>query len=62
MTTILTDAPLDADHPMEKTFIRPESVGAISADGTFRPRACLDYMFTTLGGLRCGMCIRVCPL
>jgi len=47
---------------MEKTFIRPESVGAISADGTFRPRACLDYMFTTLGGLRCGMCIRVCPL
>ncbi len=73
MTAILTDAPLDADHPTEDTFVRPECagcqkcvkvcpVGAILADGTIRPQACRDYMFSTLGGLRCGMCIRVCPL
>ncbi len=73
MTAILTDAPLDADHPTEDTFVRPECagcqkcvkvcpVGAILADGTIRPQACRDYMFLTLGGLRCGMCIRVCPL
>jgi epoxyqueuosine reductase QueG len=73
MTAILTDAPLDTDHPKEESFVRPECaacqkcvkvcpVGAISADGTFRPQACRDFMFTTLGGLRCGMCIRVCPL
>jgi len=73
MTAILTAAPLDADHPVEETFVRPECaacqkcvkacpVGAINADGTIRARACRDYMFSTLGGLRCGMCIRVCPL
>ncbi|MFZ1129015.1 4Fe-4S dicluster domain-containing protein [Methanoregula sp.] len=73
MTAILTDAPLDADHPVEETFVRPECaacqkcvkacpVGAINADGTIRAQACRDYMFSTLGGLRCGMCIRVCPL
>ncbi|MFA5332802.1 MAG: 4Fe-4S dicluster domain-containing protein, partial [Methanoregula sp.] len=73
MTAILTDAPLESDHPLEPSLIRPECaecqkcvkvcpVGAISADGTIRPQACRDYMFSTLGGLRCGMCIRVCPL
>jgi len=73
LTAILTDAPLDADHPRENTFVRPECaqcqkcvkacpVGAISPDGTFRPAPCRDYMFSMLGGLRCGMCIRVCPL
>ena len=73
MTAILTDAPLDADHPTEETLVRSECsacqrcvkacpVGALFADGTIRPQACRDYMFSTLGGLRCGMCIRVCPL
>ena len=72
MTAILTDAPLDADQPTEK-IVRPECtacqrcvkvcpVGAILADGTIRPQACRDFMFSTLGGLRCGMCIRVCRL
>ena len=73
MTAILTDTPLSADHPVDMSFIRLECagcqrcvracpVGAISPDGTFRPQVCRDYMFSTLGGLRCGMCIRVCPL
>jgi epoxyqueuosine reductase QueG len=73
MTAILTDALLDADHPTEDTFVRPECakcqrcvkacpVGAIKADGTICAQACRDYMFSTLGGLRCGMCLRVCPL
>ncbi|MGA2105347.1 4Fe-4S dicluster domain-containing protein [Methanoregula sp.] len=73
MTAILTDAPLTADQPANEAFIRPECSGcqkcvracpveAISADGTFRPQLCRDFMFSTLGGLRCGMCIRVCPL
>jgi epoxyqueuosine reductase QueG len=73
MTAILTDAPLAADHPAEETLVRPECaqcqqcvkacpIGAISPDGTFRPQPCRDYMFSTLGGLRCGMCLRVCPL
>ncbi|MEN6609695.1 MAG: hypothetical protein ABFC24_02550 [Methanoregulaceae archaeon] len=37
-------------------------VHAISADGTIRPELCRDYMFSTPRGLRCGMCLRVCPL
>jgi epoxyqueuosine reductase QueG len=36
--------------------------GAISKDGTIDRHKCAEYMFNTLGGLRCGMCIKVCPL
>jgi epoxyqueuosine reductase len=73
MTAILTDAPLEPDHPSGQSFVRPECascqkcvkvcpVKAISADGTIDPTLCRDYMFSTLGGLRCGMCLKVCPL
>jgi epoxyqueuosine reductase QueG len=73
MTAILTDAALEPDHPTGKSFIRPECascrkcvnvcpVKALSADGTIQAHLCRDCMFTTLGGLRCGMCLRVCPL
>lgn len=73
MTAILTDAPIKPDRPSEKSFVRPECascqkcvkvcpVKALSADGTIQPHLCRDYLFSTLGGLRCGMCIRVCPL
>lgn len=37
-------------------------VGAISDDGTIDRQKCADYMFNVLGGLRCGMCVKVCPL
>jgi epoxyqueuosine reductase QueG len=35
---------------------------AIHEDGTISRSSCAEYMFQTLGGLRCGMCIRSCPL
>jgi len=73
LTAILTDAPFEPDRPTKESFVRQECascqkcvkvcpVTALSADGTIRPHLCRDYLFSTLGGLRCGMCIRVCPL
>lgn len=73
MTAVLTNAPLEPDRPSGKSLVRPECgsctkcvdvcpVKALAADGTIRPELCRDYMFSTLGGLRCGMCLRVCPL
>lgn len=35
---------------------------AIGTDGEISRKLCAEYMFQTLGGLRCGMCIRACPL
>ena len=37
-------------------------VHAIKEDGTISREACAQYMFESLGGLRCGMCIHACPL
>ena len=37
-------------------------VGAIGEDGTIEIFACRDYMFKTLEGLRCGLCLKACPL
>ena len=73
MTGILTDAPLEAGRPLQPDFIHSYCaecgrcvdicpVQAISREGTINREACADYMFRELGGLRCGMCIRVCPL
>jgi len=73
MTGILTDAPLEAGDPGPAPFLHPacESCGkcadicpakALSRDGPLDRERCADYMFRELGGLRCGMCIRVCPL
>jgi epoxyqueuosine reductase QueG len=73
MTAILTDAFLEPGHPSGEHFVHPECAGchrcvricpagALSDDGTINARACSDYLFSTLGGLRCGMCIRECPL
>jgi epoxyqueuosine reductase len=73
MTAILTDAPLEPGRPSGNSFVRAECascqkcvqvcpVKAIFADGTIDPTLCRDYMFSTLGGLRCGMCLKICPL
>lgn len=73
MTGILTDAPLEAGTANPGGFLHPRCAEckkcvdacpahAISPDGTIDRRACADYMFSELGGLRCGMCIKVCPL
>jgi len=34
---------------------------AISSKGEIDRRRCADYMFNKLGGLRCGLCVKVCP-
>ena len=73
MTAVLTDAPLKPDIPERRSLVRCECntcrqciqncpAGALSPDGTIDTHACRDYLFTTLGGLRCGLCIRHCPL
>ncbi len=71
-SAILTDARLQPDSCSEH-FIHPACqdcdeciracpVQAISQSGTISRQLCAEYMFKTLGGLRCGMCIRACPL
>jgi epoxyqueuosine reductase QueG len=73
ITGILTDAPLEAGTPDLEGFFHSRCstcqkcadacpAHAISRDGTIDRHACSDYMFRELGGLRCGMCIKVCPL
>ncbi len=70
-TAILTDARLKPDSPSEH-FIHPSCqdcdaciracpVQAINPSGISR-HLCAEYMFKTLGGLRCGMCIKACPM
>lgn len=71
-SAILTDAPLKTGtrstqfiHAACKdcsACIDACPVQAIKPDGTIARELCAEYMFQTLGGLRCGMCIRACPL
>jgi epoxyqueuosine reductase QueG len=37
-------------------------VGALTASGEIHRERCKEYMFTELGGLRCGLCLKACPL
>lgn len=71
-TAILTDAPLQPGTRSD-TFIHKACMNcsacidacppkALKHDGTISRENCAMYMFETLGGLRCGMCIRACPL
>lgn len=73
MTAILTDAPLDAEEKTELPFINDACskcmkcieicpVDALTAEGIIHREKCAEYMFNVLGGLRCGLCIKVCPL
>ena len=72
MAAIITDAPFVANsHSSEFIDSRCKDcnkcidicpVSALSRDGTIQRQKCRDYMFNDLGGLRCGMCIKVCPL
>lgn len=71
-TAILTDAPLRPGSRSDY-FLHPSCMNcsacidacpaqALKHDGTISRDQCARYMFETLGGLRCGMCIRACPL
>jgi epoxyqueuosine reductase QueG len=71
-SSVLTDAPLKTDSRADN-FLHPACEGcsacieacpvrAIGSSGTISRRLCADYMYNQLGGLRCGMCIRACPV
>ena len=73
MMGILTDAPLEPDDKGDLPFVNEACKDcmkcieicppkAITAEGVIHREKCADYMFNALGGLRCGMCIKVCPL
>ncbi|NPV51349.1 MAG: epoxyqueuosine reductase [Candidatus Methanofastidiosum sp.] len=72
MAAILTDAEIGADC-QSKSLISEKCkncykcvetcpVSAFSIDGKIDRRKCREYMFGELGGLRCGMCVKVCPI
>jgi epoxyqueuosine reductase len=73
MTAILTDAPLETEENTQLPFINQTCsgcmkcteicpAGAISRDGEIDRQKCAQYMFDVLGGLRCGLCVKVCPM
>lgn len=73
MTAILTNAPLEKrEKDTLLPFINEKCskcskcieicpAGAISLDGEIDRQKCAQYMFNVLGGLRCGLCVKVCP-
>ncbi|MFP4171033.1 MAG: 4Fe-4S dicluster domain-containing protein [Methanomassiliicoccales archaeon] len=72
LTALITDAPLEWKReqgplisPHCRDCMRCVEVcppGALHRDGRIEPGLCRDYMFNHLGGLRCGLCVKVCPL
>ncbi|AKB85266.1 4Fe-4S binding protein [Methanococcoides methylutens] len=73
MTGILTDAPLDTEEKAELPLVNDACskclkcidicpVDALTEEGVIHREKCAEYMFNELGGLRCGLCIKVCPL
>lgn len=73
MTAILTNVQLNYVKKIKLPFVNIECthcfkcvhicpVNAISKTGNIDRYKCADYMFNVLKGLRCGMCIKVCPL
>ncbi|WP_292470286.1 4Fe-4S dicluster domain-containing protein [Methanolobus sp.] len=73
MTAILTDAPFEDDEVIQLPLINDACRGcmkcieicpvdALTEEGVIHREKCAEYMFDVLGGLRCGMCLKVCPL
>ncbi|MCX6650910.1 MAG: epoxyqueuosine reductase [Methanomassiliicoccales archaeon] len=70
MTALVTDAPLVPGSPSGELVepfcaqclrcVKVCPAGALHEDGTIEPQKCRDYMFNVLGGLRCGLCVKVC--
>jgi epoxyqueuosine reductase QueG len=73
MTAILTNASLGKEEKETlPSFINEKCsncmkcievcpAGAMSRDGKIDRQKCAQYMFNVLGGLRCGLCVKVCP-
>ncbi len=73
MTAILTDAPFAQAKTPQMPLVNDSCrdclkcieicpVGALTEEGVIYREKCADYMFNVLGGLRCGLCLKVCPL
>ena len=72
MTAIVTDAPLKGPEGPLRPLLNEDCkscmkcveacpAAAFTADGEIHRERCAEYMFQALGGLRCGLCVRVCP-
>lgn len=72
MTAIVTDAPLKGSDVPPRPLLNKDCkdcmkcveacpAAAFTADGEIRRERCAEYMFKELEGLRCGLCIKVCP-
>jgi epoxyqueuosine reductase len=71
MTAVVTDAPLQEEvRPLRPLLyegckdcmkcLAVCPVAAYTAEGAIDSHRCAGYMFHDLGGLRCGLCVRVC--
>jgi len=72
MTAIVTDAPLKGPESPRLPLLNEDCkdcmkcveacpAKAFTADGEIHRKKCAEYMFSVLGGLRCGLCIKACP-
>lgn len=70
---IVTDAPLGDGEVSVRELVSNKCrgcrrcidacpVGALKVDGTIDRHRCKTYMFKELEGLRCGLCLKACPL
>ncbi len=72
LTAILTDTVLEHGKPSlplvnERCQSCQKCIGAcpvqaIHSNGEMHKHKCSDYMFSQLGGLRCGLCLKACPI
>lgn len=72
LTAILTNMELEYGRPISPLVndmckdclkcVQVCPVQAIHENGEFERFKCGDYMFNKLGGLRCGLCLKACPL
>lgn len=69
MTAVITTAELECGRPADMlhdscsdclSCVEVCPADALHADGSIDRKACRDYMFTELGGLRCGLCVKAC--
>ncbi len=70
MTAVVTDAILEKGAPPPRfkdprcddclACVKVCPAGALHADGSISRQRCKEYMFSTLEGLRCGLCVKAC--